>query len=246
MSSSAFYQKIEKENRIRLVAYAIFSIFTIYTLYLSILAKDKEDIVICAVTMFLLRLPDFLEKRLKCRISLGVYVFALFYVVCPVLGNIYQFYYTVPQWDKFMHGTGGVILAMLGIYMPHIINKDGNNSLLLCALFGVFFTISMAAVWEFYEYAVDNLVGNDMQKDTYVYHMYSYLLADNVGKMQHIPAIESVSLNGEMLKGYIDIGLHDTMIDMILESLCGLIYVLYYVAKKGKNPAFQPVAHLTD
>lgn len=246
MIQEKFETRIQKENKIRMVVYGLCALFTLFTLARAILVKDAEDILICMATMFLLRLPNFLEKKLKCRIRLGVYIFSLFYVVCPVLGNIYQFYYTIPWWDKFMHGTGGVILAMLGIYMPYIFNKDRKNSILLCAFFGLFFTISMAAIWEFYEYAVDNLVGNDMQKDTYVYHMYSYLLADNVGKMQYIPAIESISLNGEVLKAYIDIGLHDTMIDMILESVCGLVYVLYYIAKKGKNPAFQPIVHLME
>jgi len=234
-------KNLRRERSIRMTAFALCALFVLSTMLKSILVRDAEDILICMATLLLLRLPHFLERKLHCRISIGVYVFSLLYIICPVLGNVFQFYYILPWWDKFMHGTGGVVLAMLGLYLPYLLNPKGENSLLLCALFGLFFSISMSVLWEFYEYAVDSFVGNDMQKDAYVYQINSYLLSDEIGKMRHIQDIGSVTLNGEALRGYVDIGLHDTMLDLLLECGCALLYVLYYVLKKGRNPAFRPL-----
>ncbi len=239
-------EKFVKEQRIRRFFYTLFALFVLYTLANSVFKNDGEDIIISAVILLLLNLPAWIETKLRCRISVGVYIFALFYVICPLLGNAYLFYYTVPWWDKFMHATGGIVLAMLGVFISARLNKGNENRVWLNAWFALFFSIALAAIWEFYEYAVDSFFLNDMQKDSFISSINSYLLGGNVGKMAGISSIESVVVNGQPLAGYIDVGLHDTMIDMLLESFCGLLYVIYYVLRKGKNPAFTPLESLQN
>lgn len=42
-------------------------------------------------------------------------------------------------------------------------------------------TLAIAAVWEFYEYAMDTFFGMDMQQDTIVSGINSYLLGSEKG-----------------------------------------------------------------
>ena len=68
---------------------------------------------------------------------------------------------------------------------------------------------------DFVEYAVDLWIHTDMQKDSWVYRIHSVLLqAEGLNKPVS-EEIESVILNGKLLPAYLDIGLHDTIHDML-------------------------------
>ena len=78
----------------------------------------------------------------------------------------------------------------------------------------------------------------DMQDDTVFTHLTSYLLGDGVGVTGSIENIQSVVVNGVPLpvNGYIDIGLADSMLDMMLESLGALITCALLLVDKGRHP----------
>lgn len=93
------------------------------------------------------------------------------------------------------------------------------------------FTLAIAAVWEFYEYAMDTFFGMDMQQDTIVSGINSYLLGSEKGVAGSISDIQSVIVNGEELSinGYLDIGLIDTMQDMLVCTLGGICYCVCFI-----------------
>lgn len=53
-----------------------------------------------------------------------------------------------------------------------------------------------------------------------------------------IDQIDSVIVNGEPLEGYIDIGLIDTMGDMMIETVGAAAYAVVFALDKGRHPAF--------
>ena len=57
--------------------------------------------------------------------------------------------------------------------------------------------------------------------------------------------IESVIVNGEdwteKLGGYLDIGLIDTMGDMMIETFGAVVYAVVFALVKGRHPAFTRV-----
>ena len=79
----------------------------------------------------------------------------------------------------------------------------------------------------------------DMQDDMLVTHLTSYLLGESVGVTGSVENIQSVVVNGIQLPGYIDIGLTDSMLDMMLESLGALVTCLLILLDKGKHPLIQ-------
>ncbi len=106
------------------------------------------------------------------------------------------------------------------------------------ALFALFFSMTLAAVWEFIEYGCDLFLGTDMQQDTIVSFIHSYLLGGEAGEIGALENIADVIINGQPLGvgGYLDIGLHDTMQDMLVETLGAAVYTALLLIDREKHP----------
>ena len=153
-------------------------------------------------------------------------------------GRIYKLYYLVAHWDKMLHLCGGVAFALVGCYIPVLLDKKYKDDRTLRILFAVLVSISVAALWEFYEFGMDRLFGMDMQRDTIVTSLHSYDLGGAAGVIGSIESINSVTVNGQALEGYLDIGLIDTMGDMMIETVGAVAYAVAYALDKGRHPAF--------
>ena len=96
--------------------------------------------------------------------------------------------------------------------------------------------MAIAVLWEFCEFGADTFLGMDMQDDTVIHSLTSYLLGESLGVTGSIENIESVVVNGVALPGYIDIGLIDSMLDMLLETLGAIVTCLALWIDREKCP----------
>lgn len=135
--------------------------------------------------------------------------------------------------------SDALVCLLVGIGV--LLNKDYKDDRRLRILFAVLFSISVSALWEFYEYGMDRWFGTDMQRDTLVTAIRSYDLGDAVGVIGSIDQIDSVIVNGVALEGYIDIGLIDTMGDMMIETAGAVVYAAVFALDRGRHPAFTRV-----
>ena len=229
-------QKTEKW--IKLGGTAVCEIFTVITIITLITGSEPDRMALAFGTLLLVLLPLLLEKLFHCRICLPVYIFALAYAIGPMLGHCWKLYYTVPVWDKLLHICGGVMFAILGAYFFDLLVKEKVHPAAR-TIFALCFSIAIAVLWEFCEFGADRFLGMDMQDDMLVTHLTSYLLGEGVGVTGSIENIQSVVVNGITLPGYIDIGLTDSMLDMMLESLGALVTCLLILLDNGKHPLIQ-------
>lgn len=213
-------------------------IFAVVTVIVLLADGQPDRLLLAAATIFLAMLPAALEKLFRCRISLPVYIFALLYAIGPMLGHCWYWYYTISWWDKLLHICGGVMFAILGAFFFDKL-AQGKQKPITGALFALCFSIAVAAVWEFMEFGADRFLGMDMQDDTVVAGLTSYLLGESIGTTGSIVNIRSVVVNGITLPGYIDIGLMDSMLDMLLESLGALVTCLLLLLDKGRHPPIE-------
>ena len=81
-------------------------------------------------------------------------------------------------------------------------------------------------VWEFYEYAMDTFLNFDMQCDTVVHSIKSYLVGSSPIVVDTIDNITEVTVNGVDLGvgGYLDLGHIDTMNDMLSNTAGGVLF----------------------
>lgn len=122
--------------------------------------------------------------------------------------------------DEAMHIFTGVVSAVFGYDFAHIIQrKKGNCTFTLAAIFALMFALSMAVCWEFYEFAMDTLHGTNLQ------------LA-RAGE-------ETAMFNLENFRGeYGYLGLFDTMTDMIMNAVGGVIGMIFMIVLRKNRPLF--------
>ena len=224
---------MNKEAKIKTCGIILCQLLTVGTIVFLVATKQYSRLPMAVVTLGLVLLPVLTERLFQCRVCLPVYTFALAYAVGPMMGHCWKFYYTIRWWDKLLHISGGVMFAIVGVcFFDWLVKNRG------CAaartIFGLCFSMAIAVLWEFCEFGAGILLGMDMQDDMLVTHLTSYLLGEGVGITGSIENIQSVVVNGIALPGYIDIGLIDSMLDMLLESLgaAGTCVILWLDRRK--------------
>jgi len=230
---------VESKNinkSIKFIGTAIAELITLITIVKVISSGEWERILLAFGTLFLVLVPALMEKLFHCKVSLPLYIFGLFYAIGPMFGHCWKFYYTISWWDKMLHAFGGVAFALIGAFLFERM-AQGKQKPYVVALFALIFSIAVAAVWEFMEFGADRFFGMDMQDDMVIHQITSYLLGDQVGVTGMIDGIESVIVNGTALPvaGYIDIGLFDSMLDMLLESLGAILTAAIVWLDKGRH-----------
>ena len=230
------------ERKIKLTGTLLGMLFAVITVCMLLAEGQPDRLLLAIATVFLVMLPAAMEKVFRCRICLPVYIFGLLYAIGPMLGHCWYFYYTISWWDKLLHICGGVMFAIVGAFFFDLL-VQGKQRPVAKALFALCFSVAIAAVWEFAEFGADRFLGMDMQDDTVITGIRSYLLGESIGITGSIDNIQSVTVNGTPLpvNGYIDIGLIDSMLDMLLESIGALVTGVLLWLDKGKHSMIQTV-----
>ena len=230
----------KNEKRIKLLSTLLCEIFTLFTIIILLADRRPDRLLLTFSTLLLVALPTLTEKLFSCRICLPLYLFSQLYAIGPMLGHCWKLYYLIPIWDKILHFTGGVMFAILGAYFFDLLVKRRDMPAVRI-LFALCFSITISVLWEFFEFSADIFFGMDMQNDTVIHGLTSYLLGDSMGVTGSISNIHSVTVNGVALPGYIDIGIIDTMLDMLLETLGAVLTCLILWLDKGKHALIRDV-----
>ena len=231
------------EKIVRITATALVELFTAATIIMLLINKQYDRLPLAFATLLISLVPKITEKIFKCKIVLPVYIFMLCYFIGPMLGQCYNLYYIVSWWDKLLHILGGVVFALFGLYLFRVFAGSGKKKLLFTAIFALCFSMAVSVLWEVAEFSADSLAGTDMQNDTVVTEINSYLFGEGIGVVGSVENIKEVVIDGNPLpfNGYIDIGLNDTMWDLILEMLGALAVSIIYLIDRGRHPALVSV-----
>ena len=229
----------KKMHITRFISLIICEMFTLLTI-IMVLSKGQYPRLSMAIsTVFLLLIPLTCERAFRFQISLPIYLLTLFYAIGPMLGQCHNLYYTLNWWDKMLHTLGGIMFALVGLFLYQRLADKDNKQILVAAIFALCFSVTISVLWEFCEFGADTFLGMDMQQDTVIDHFNSYLLGDSLGITGSVENITEVLVNGQPLPGYIDIGLHDTMMDMLLETIGAVVVAVAHICSKGKFSVIQ-------
>ncbi len=234
----------QKERKIRLTLLAAGEGFALFSTVRFLPGKEWTQTAVAAVTILLLLLPEAAERICRRRLSLPFYALCIFYALGAMLGHSYKLYYKILRWDELLHLIGGFLFALVGFEIAQSLTGSGKYRLWFSALFGLCVSMAIALAWEFFEYGMDTFFGMDMQNDTVVHSIVSYQLGTEMGVTGGFPEIRQVVIDGTPLgmEGYLDIGLHDTMADSLVETLGAVLAMICYVAGKGKTVLFRQKA----
>jgi len=238
-------------NRSTAIVFIVLRILIIVTVVLSILRRDYESAFIAVFTFFLLLLPSILSRRLHIILPSVLEIIILCFIFAAnILGEINNFYVRVPHWDTLLHTINGFNFAAIGFALVGMLNRSKKVSLNLSPLFlaivAFCFSMTIGVMWEFYEYTADRMLVLDMQKDTVIHEFNTVELdrtKDNVPiQVRDISDVIIVHSDGSReplgLGGYLDVGIHDTMKDLLVNMIGAVIFSLigyFYVKQEGKG-----------
>ena len=191
------------------------------------------------LTLILFMVPQFLDKKLSVTIPVGLETVILIFIFsAEILGEINAFYVKIPIWDSILHTTNGFLMAAIGFALIDLFNRSEKFSIKMSPYFVAFFafcfSMTVGVLWEFFEFSMDQFFGLDMQKDWIVTAINSVKLNPTGANVPIHVDVQSVVINGEQwnIGGYLDIGLIDTMKDLIVNfigavvfSIIGILYL---------------------
>lgn len=235
-----------KENKMTFAVYITLRVIVLAALAIALFRKDFYSAYICCLSLVLFLAPSFVEKTFKLYLpSVLEIIILLFIFASQILGDLAYFYVRVPHWDTILHTINGFLCAAIGFALVDLLNESKNIkfqlSPIFVALVAFCFSMTIGVLWEFFEFGSDMLLKTDMQKDYVISSINSVALdPNNTNKTIRISGIESVAINGETMSvdGYIDIGLIDTMKDLIVNFAGAAVFCIigfFYIKNRGKG-----------
>ena len=197
-----------------------------------------QNAALCVLSLFLLILPFFLEKKLKVEFpSMLEIIIFIFIFAAEILGEINNFYGAIPYWDTILHTLNVFLCAGVGFSLVYLLNEKSKSvqlSAVFVALVSFCFSMTIGVAWEFFEYGMDQIFHLDMQKDTIVDEIHSVLLDSeqsnqivSIDKISKTLVISKDGTNSSTIDGYLDIGLNDTMADLLVNCIGAFVYSVF-------------------
>ena len=235
-----------KEHRSTFIVFSILRILVIVCMVRQIFLHNYESFFLSVLTLLLLYIPSWLQVKLRIEIPIGLELsIVCFIFAAEILGEINAFYIVIPGWDTILHTLNGFLAAAIGFSLVDLLNNDDRLQFRLSpvfmALVAFCFSMTIGVVWEFFEFGMDTFMGTDMQKDTIVQSITTVMLDPTNSNIPiTIDGIHSVAVNGKELgfNGYLDIGLIDTMEDLLVNFIGASTFSIlgyFYVKKRGKG-----------
>ena len=224
-----------RENRRTFLVYSVLRILVIGMMILQFFNQNYQNFFLCILTLLLMIMPSVVQATFKVEFpSLLEIIILLFIFAAEILGEISAFYLKCPHWDTILHTINGFLCAAIGFSMVEIMN--GNKKLkfelspLFMAIVAFCFSMTIGVLWEFFEFGMDMIYHLDMQKDTII-HSISSVTLDSLKSNTPVVVsnIQDVIVNGEALGlgGYLDIGLLDTMYDLLVNFIGAFVFSVF-------------------
>lgn len=177
---------------------------------------------VCLFNLLLFFVSDFIQKKFGYSNLFNLFIY-LFLFGSLTLGEFYYLFVKVWYFDIIMHVLSSFIVSGLVVYALKFFRIDMNKIVMMFFIFS--FTMMIAALWEITEFSIDRIFSSDMQKDTVISEINSTLLSDD-GRSVVKKDINRMKIGNKVFNGYIDIGLYDTIEDLICAVGGSMIFII--------------------
>lgn len=230
-----------------LVVYLLLRFLVILVMIRQIFLHNYWNAFLCVLVLIQFLIPYFLTNKFKIELpSIFEIIILLFIFSSEVLGEIQNFYGTFKHFDTVLHTLNGFLCAAVGFSLIDLCNNNSekfNLSPLYLTIVAFCFSMTIGVLWEFLEYSIDKVMLSDMQKDKLVTKISSvYLNPEGKNKAIVVDNINKTIIysdSGETVidGGYLDLGLNDTMKDLIVNFVGAVIFSVFgylYVINRDK------------
>lgn len=245
-------KELKKERgKSSIIVYFTLRILVIICMILEFLRGDLNNAFLCLLSLILLLMPFILEKKLKIDFPNTLEIIIMLFIFsAEILGEINNFYQVIPHWDSILHTLNGFLASGVGFSLFDLLNKNVDSiklSPFFLVLVSFCFSMTIGVLWEFFEFAADNsFLNTDMQKDRIIEKIQSVkinpegkntpVIIDNI-EYTIIYSKEGNKIVENKIDGYLEIGLIDTMKDLVVNFIGALIFSIFgflYVLNRDK------------
>lgn len=152
--------------------------------FLGALVTARWSLAFVALATFALSLaPLVFVRRLGVRLPMafvaGIVIFIYFTIF---LGEAFDFYERYAWWDVLLHGGSALAFGLIGFLFAYTLFEGDRYAApaWALALIAFSFAVTIGAVWEIFEFAMDQTFGLNMQKSGLVDTMWD-LIVDVTG-----------------------------------------------------------------
>ena len=205
----------------------LYLIVVMFYLISGLIKWDITTIFACVLSLILMFITNVIGKKLGFGNGIKILIY-IFILGTEVLGEIYHFYVDVWWFDIVMHTYFAFIISYAGLYLIRYFKIKGSIYFVILFIFSL--AMMTESVWEIFEFSMDRVIGTDMQKDTVIRNINSTYLSENI-------YVDKVIVNDidfmDRYGGYLDIGLYDTIGDMICTVVGSFMFIV--IMKKRLN-----------
>lgn len=246
-------KKLDKKSKKKLSFYLVLRITIFAILIEQIRLQNFHNVFLCVLSLGIFFLPAMVERKFDIELpDVLEVVIVLFVFATLILGEIEEYYVKFKYWDTILHTLNGFLMAAIGFSLVNILNKSERIHLTMSPGFVAFtafcFSMTVGVMWEFLEFFMDMVTQSDMQKDTWFPLISSVSLHPEGANSAVILDVTSTTLKGmaqvngktvpysQTFESYLDLGIYDTMIDMIVNFVGASVFcILGYLYKIGKG-----------
>ena len=244
---------LKKKKDRAVTIHLILQILVVLITVSQFIQGNYHNVFLCLLTLALFNIPKIVEHKMHVELpTILEVVILLFIFSAEILGEIHSFYTRIPHWDTMLHTMNGFLMAAIGFAMIDILNRDPRFHISMSPWFVAFvafcFSMTIGVLWEFFEFAMDQFANMDMQKDFIVPVVNSVAInPSGLNDVISVPDIDQTVLyytqNGEAMTyvidgGYLDIGIKDTMKDLIVNCVGAVVFSIIgvvYIKNRGEG-----------
>lgn len=233
--SKKMRKKYHETSKKSIAVYLILRILVVISMIFQLVLGNFQNAMMCILALILFTIPTIVSEKFKIGIpSLLEAIIYLFIFSTTILGEINNFYGLIPFWDTILHTLNGFICAGIGFSLVDLLNQNSKKihlSPMYVVLVAFCFSMTIGVLWEFFEFAADNVVKTDMQKDRIIQSISTVELnkegKNEPVKIKDIEKTVIYAKDGSVTtieNGYLDIGIIDTMKDLFVNFIGAIVF----------------------
>lgn len=242
-------QNAYRESSKTFIFYLTLRALVIVAMIRCLLSQNYYSALLCLLSLILFLIPAFIQEKMSVSIPpLFQAIIFSFIFAAEILGEVDHYYVKIHGWDTMLHTMNGFLCAAVGFSMIYLLNRKSKHfdlSPLYLTLVAFCFSMTIGVLWEFFEFAMDQIFLFDMQKDFIVREFGSVTLDPaHMGTVVQVKQIADTvihTVSGEtytIQNGYLDIGIIDTMKDLLVNLVGAVVFsAIGYTTLKFSKPS---------
>lgn len=155
---------MKKIKRANIIIIVLILIFALTVSLINIFKGDTTTSLKALIIIPIVFIPTILRKlfKIKFRYILET-IIILFIFFSYYLGYVFNIYHELVGYDKIIHGVSGLVTCFFALFILKQSKKYREEDKWFNILFCIYFSMTIAILWEFLEFADDKFLGKDEQ-----------------------------------------------------------------------------------